>query len=274
MKRLFFAIAVAATAFAVNANAQISVGAGYANETVVSKDVSVLGENYAGYSWKKSRLQLDGFYLEAAYNWDLAEVGPGTIALQPGIRYSCLTNFTEKARTNVRYSAEGAQSLSAKGYSKKRLSDHFIDVPVHVKYAYDFVPGIIRAYAFAGPVVSLGLAAKEVNASKSNVIYDDNAQVELDIERYNGYTGRYYLKTFNEETQKYDVDKGKDDAFKSYTMFDLKLALGVGVTLSEKVDVKLGYNIGLLNRSFIKNHNDVKYFVHSNVFYFGVAYNF
>ena len=56
-----------------------------------------------------------------------------------------------------------------------------------------------------------------------------------------------------------------------YNMFDLKLALGLGVTVSEKVDIKAGYNIGLLNRAYPKVDD---YSVHSNVFYFGVAYNF
>lgn len=57
-------------------------------------------------------------------------------------------------------------------------------------------------------------------------------------------------------------------------MFDLKLALGLGVTVSEKVDIKFGYNIGLLNRSYIKNKNDMRYSTHSNILHFGVAYKF
>lgn len=38
MKKLFFTALVAAIVFAVNANAQISVGVGYANETIINKD--------------------------------------------------------------------------------------------------------------------------------------------------------------------------------------------------------------------------------------------
>ena len=57
-------------------------------------------------------------------------------------------------------------------------------------------------------------------------------------------------------------------------MFDLKIALGLGVTISEKVDVKFGYNIGLLNKAYVKKANDIKYSIHSNLLYFGAAYNF
>lgn len=46
------------------------------------------------------------------------------------------------------------------------------------------------------------------------------------------------------------------------------------MTVSEKVDVKFGYNLGLLNRSFVKNDDTTKYSAHSNVLYFGVTYNF
>lgn len=60
----------------------------------------------------------------------------------------------------------------------------------------------------------------------------------------------------------------------AFNMFDLKLAFGLGMTVSEKVDVKFGYNLGLLNRSFVKNDDTTKYSAHSNVLYFGVTYNF
>ena len=45
MKKLFFTALVAAIVFAVNANAQISVGVGYANETIINKDAGKLGED-------------------------------------------------------------------------------------------------------------------------------------------------------------------------------------------------------------------------------------
>lgn len=273
MKKLLFASVVVAMAFAVNASAQISVGAGYVNETVITKEASILGEGYSGYSWSKDRMQLNGFYLEAMYNWNFAQAGPGDLALQAGLRYNCLTNFNENSKTNITYT-EGESITSLKGFSKNRTSDHFIDIPVHLAYAYNVVPGSVRAYAFAGPVLSLGLAAQSTSSSKTNTIYDGDRNLTREIERYNAYTGNYYIKSFDNETNKYNIDRGRDDKYKLYNMFDLKLALGVGVTISEKVDIKLGYNIGLLNRSFIKNTNDTKYSVHSNVFYFGTAYNF
>ena len=54
MKKKLFAIFVAAMAFALNANAQFSVGVGYANETIISKGHAVLESGYKGYSWSQS----------------------------------------------------------------------------------------------------------------------------------------------------------------------------------------------------------------------------
>ena len=94
------------------------------------------------------------------------------------------------------------------------------------------------------------------------------------VERYNGYTGKYYKKTYNSGTKNYEIEKGKKDEDKEYNMFDLKLALGLGVTIMENIDIKFGYNIGLLNRSSIKEQKSTKYTANTNIMYFGVAYNF
>ena len=270
MKKLFFATVVAAMAIAVNASAQISVGVGYANETQITKEKTLpTDEGVTGYDWIKTRDHLNGFYVEAAYNWEFAKVGPGALALQPGLRYSCLqyTDYVRKGESK-------SESYSTKYSLKRNFSDHFIDMPIHVKYAYDVVPGAVKAYAFAGPVLSFGLACKDVDVSKGSVTNGSNTEKGEIIQRYNRYTGKYYIKTYNPETKKHEVEKGKDDIYKEYDMFDLKLALGLGVTVAEKVDIKFGYNIGLLNRAFIKNVDNVKTSVHSNILYFGAAYNF
>lgn len=94
------------------------------------------------------------------------------------------------------------------------------------------------------------------------------------VERYNGYTGKYYMKTYNSGAKDHEIEEGKKDEYKEYNMFDIKIALGLGVTIMENIDIKFGYKIGLLNRSFIKEQNSTKYTANTNIMYFGVAYNF
>ena len=271
MKKIMvlIATAVAAMALAANAAAQISVGVGYANETVIDKSSMKLDEGEKGKAWTKDRRNLNGFYIEAAYNWNFTSVAGGDLSLQPGLRYYCLTDRNSTSKANYK-----GEDYSAKASEKERISDHFIDIPVNVKYAYDFVPGAVKAYAFAGPVLSFGLAAKSVSISKSSYTYDGESEDYTEINRYNLYTGKYYRQYYDEYEDKEITSKGKEDQYRSYNMFDLKLGLGLGVTVAEKVDVKFGYNIGLLNRAFLKNTDDAKNSAHSNVLYFGVSYNF
>ncbi len=273
MKKALFAIAVATTVFASNAKAQFSVGVGYANEFITSKESSVLPESLEGNAWQKERTNLSGFYVEGSYNWVFASVGPGKFALQPGVRYYCMSNLETNGRVNVKYEMEGTVSHTTRR-NKTRISNHFIDIPVNVKYSYDFVPGALKGYVFAGPSFSLGLAANSVETTKVNESVDDKTIKGKSIERVNAYTGKFYYKIFDPQTDETKIEKGKNDEYKSYNMFDLKLAIGIGITVAEKVDIKFGYNIGLLNRSFIKNTADIKYSTHSNVLHFGAAYNF
>ena len=269
MKKTLFAILVTAMAFAVNATAQISVGVGYANETLISKGNAVLESGQNGYSWTKSNEQLNGFYIEASYDWEFASLGSGDFILQPGVRYYCLTQKVLHSKSDIKDNSD-----HYKANATNRISDHLLDIPVNVKYAYDFIPGTFKAYAFAGPTLSFGLAATNVTRSMVYGSVNDKVTEYTNVERYNGYTGKYYHKTYNSGTKNYEIEKGKKDEYKEYNMFDLKLALGLGVTIVENIDIKFGYNIGLLNRSFIKELDDTKYSAHSNIMYFGVAYNF
>ena len=272
MKKLFFATAVAAIAFAVNSNAQISVGVGYANESVITKTAEKLDAGIKGYSWEKGQMKLDGIYVEVAYNWDLTTVGDGALSLQPGLRYNWVTLNGGSGKGRYRYDGgTSSQKYSVNYVYKSRYANHFIDIPVHLKYSYDFVPGTLKAYAFAGPVFSFGLAANSTELSKGSYTYAGETEKMYDLERLNAYNGKWYNKYYDADLKKYEVDKEQDAFDKMYNIFDLKLALGLGVTVSEKVDIKAGYNIGLLNRAYPKVDD---YSVHSNVFYFGVAYNF
>lgn len=273
MRRTLFAIAIAAMAFAVNANAQFSAGVGYANELIINKEAAVLSDGAKGYAWEKDRMSLNGFYVEGAYNWEFASVGPGKFALQPAIRYYCLSDLMANSRTNINMESEGA-TQQTKSRSKTRISNHVIDIPVNVKYAYDFIPGALKGYVFAGPSFSLGIAANSLTKDKGSVSYNDKTIKGENITRYNAYTGNYYIKTFDSASEESKTEKGKNDKYKEYNMFDLKLAIGIGITVAEKVDIKFGYNVGLLNRAFIKNTDSIKHSVHSNVLYFGAAYNF
>ena len=60
-----------------------------------------------------------------------------------------------------------------------------------------------------------------------------------------------------------------------YGRFDIKFGVGAGVTFMDKLNVKLGYNIGMLNRYTGEQlSKEYKLSTHTGVFFIGVGVNF
>ena len=213
MKKFYFILVAAAMFVAVEAKAQLGVGVGYnlLNTTTTVADVS-------------ERSSLNGFYIETEYNFNLLDEQWGTLGIQPGIRYTF-----------------AGESEKAELYGEKvRLSvaEHYLDIPVQVKYGYEVISSKLNINAFAGPIFSIGLASI-VKGSMDDSVVKTNAYKDSD-----------------------------------YGRFDLKIGVGVGVDLFEKFNVKVGYNFGLLNRYTGEQIDEYKYKCHTGVFYVGVGYNF
>lgn len=214
MKKIYFLIAAAAMFLAVEANAQIGVGLGY---NLLTTTTTMADESEDD--------SLNGFYLEATYDINFLNRNWGSLGLQPGFRYT--------------FAGESDSDEVAGVKTNASFTEHYLDVPVNVKYSYEIIPTTLKAYAFAGPVFSLGLASNlKAGAGDTSV------------------------KTNNYK----DTEYGR---------FDIKFGLGAGVTLAEKLNVKLGYNIGMLNRYTGEQiSKDYKYKTHTGVFYLGVGFNF
>lgn len=233
MKKIYFILAAAAMFLAVDANAQLQVGAGYNHGTTTERIAD-----------EDDSEDLDGFYLEATYDLNLLEKGWGTLALQPGVRFTYLGE---------------ADSDTELGYkAKSAFNETYLDIPVHVKYSYNL--GTVKLSAFAGPVFSMGLTSvAKTSISGEGMNY---------VAKYHNYSGKTVTKGEGSSSV-------NPDGLTGYGRFDIKLGLGVGATFMEKFNVKVGYNIGMLNRytgeQISKDH---KYKTHTGVFYLGVGFNF
>jgi hypothetical protein len=67
---------------------------------------------------------------------------------------------------------------------------------------------------------------------------------------------------------------GSDKEGADYGRFDLKLGLGIGTSFKDRFNVKLGYDIGLLNRYTGEKNDYVKTKIHTGLLYLGVGYTF
>ena len=233
MKKIYFILAAAAMLLAVDANAQLQVGAGYNHGTTTERIAD-----------EDDSEDLDGFYLEATYDLNFLEKGWGTLALQPGVRFT----YLGEADSDIEY-----------GYkAKSAFNETYLDIPVHVKYSYDL--GAVKLSAFAGPVFSMGLSSvAQTSISGEGVDY---------FVKYHNYSGKTITKGES-------LSSVNPDGMTDYGRFDIKLGLGVGATFMEKFNVKVGYNIGMLNRytgeQVLKDH---KFKRHTGVFYAGIGFNF
>lgn len=251
MKRIYaiLAMTVALMVSAANSMAQVSVGAGYGLANHTSKMIT--GNEVQG----EVPLNMSGLYVGGYYKWNFLSKSWGSLALQPGLEYS----FYSKKIEDVTEDFMGTE-MTGKAYRK----DHYLDVPVNVRYSYNILPGTLELSAYAGPVLSFGLACNSVTKFEN-----ENFWATM---RVNGYNGKGSVKG---EILGEKIDETLDEGDTGYSMFDLKLGVGIVATVIEKIDVKVGFNIGLLNRtSKMKDDSGDKFVSRTNVFQIGVGYNF
>ena len=75
MKKIYFIIAAVAMLFAIEAKAQIGVGVGY---NMLSTSSGEVAESES----------LNGFYIEATYDYNFLNDSWGSLAVQPGVRFT------------------------------------------------------------------------------------------------------------------------------------------------------------------------------------------
>ena len=222
--------------WATDANAQITVGAGYNLETIT---MSAQGDSDSE--------SLNGFYLEATYDWKFLDKSWGALALQPGVRFAYMGESETEKEDGLRM--------------KSSWDETYLDIPVHVKYTYGL--GSVKLSAFAGPVFSFGLSSTNTSRIRGEVLGKD---VDY-LYKYNNYTGKTITK--GEGTT-----SSTEGGLMDYGRFDLKLGIGLGASFMERYNVKVGYNIGLLNRYTGEQMDDYRFRMSTGVFYLGVGYSF
>ncbi len=222
MKRvlLVFAVAALAVASAVQAHAQGSVGVGYSMN--LNKKSGLMG---------KETDALHGLNLHMGYNFELMYGDWGLLGLESGLFYDFLSSRSERSVHSAMTAAE--------------LSEHYLSVPAFLNYGFDM--GTWMPYVYAGPLVSMGMSSQ----AKLLYRYMNASGKESD--------GRIIIHNYSDKV----TSKISDDPLKTgelisklwqaaggmgYNRFDVKVGLGLGVRVMEYTDIRIQYNVGLLNR--------------------------
>ncbi|MGN1210731.1 MAG: outer membrane beta-barrel protein [Candidatus Cryptobacteroides sp.] len=156
----------------------------------------------------------------------------GKLFFEPGLYYTYLTDKGNiESENNAGY------------YIADLVKEHFLSIPLMFKYTFELSDALTGLYLFGGPTLVVGLSSKsDIGLFKETTSsFDLLGEVEYD----------YYKEKFSEG--------GLTDAFgkvllaaylppAAYRRFDVSLGVGIGLEVLDYLDVKLGYDWGLVNR--------------------------
>lgn len=130
MKKLILSLAIAAIA-AGSAMAQVSVGAGYLNQTSKSS----LSES------SSSKGSSDGFYVGAAFSCPII----AGLSVDPGVYYGFLTSSTDV-------------NIAGFELANRKTQSHYLMIPIDLRYSFHALD-FLDVFALAGPRFNVGLAS-------------------------------------------------------------------------------------------------------------------
>ena len=231
MKSYFKLIAVAVAIFAASIEASAQFGV----------NISYMNSNARPVQWSDEKNQTNGFTV--GIDNELKLIG-NFLSIQPGLYYQHLL------------ASEDIVEIAGLA-AKNTYSDFFLAVPIHFKLGFNIIPDrMLRLYVFAGPTFEIGLkSADKISLSGRDI----SGEVS-----YNYYTGEF--KTSSTELDNL-VASYFPEGEKLYGRFDVMLGGGIGLQVIKFLDIKVGYDYGLVNRY----RKEVDKTVNRGQFYVGVG---
>lgn len=230
MKSYFKLIAVAVAIFAASIEASAQFGV----------NISYMNSNARPVQWSDAKNQTNGFTV--GIDNELKLIG-NFLSIQPGLYYQHLL------------ASEDIVDLGSKLYAKNTYTDYFLAIPLHVKLGFNILPNkMLRLYVFAGPTFEIGLKS----ADKLSI-------AEIGEISYNYYTGKF--SSSSDEITDIVASSSLFPDQKVYGRFDVMVGGGVGIQVIRFLDIKVGYDYGLVNRY----RKEVDKTVNRGQFYVGVG---
>ncbi len=191
----------------------------------------------------ESNVNLDGFTIGFDYN---AKIAGDILSLQPGIYYYHLVNQDDAPENS------GILSIS--------YMQNYVSIPIHLKLGFDIVPKL-NLYIYGGATFAFGIQDRV----RSN--YKEGGWMSV-----NSYSGK--IKTRSETGS---ISKEKDSELKEHARFDTLVGGGIGILAFKHLDVKLGYDYGLIDRyrsKYKSSHSDEDLAAHREQFYVSLGVRF
>ena len=232
MKSYFKLIAIAVTIFAASIEASAQFGV----------NISYMNSNGRPVQWSGAKNKTNGFTV--GIDNELKLIG-NFLSIQPGLYYQHLL------------ASEDIVDFGSQLNAKNTYSDYFLAIPLHVKLGFNILPKrMLRVYVFAGPTFEIGLKSAD----------------KLSIEGIGEVSYNYYTGKFSSSSDEITAIVASSDVFpdqKVYGRFDVMVGGGVGIQVIRFLDIKVGYDYGLVNR-YRKEVSDLGP-VNRGQFYVGVG---
>lgn len=239
MKKLL-AIAAFTTLFTVAANAQFNMSAGY------SLSIQHEKPNFSNNMRSGAQVTLlNGFYISAGYDFLFAESSFGDFSVNPELKYTYHTDGDGFDRIYW---------LTPLHYERSSYREHYLSLPIDIKYSYELGTGDVKLFVSTGPVLAYGLYA--------GVRFNDHLTY---VGKLDMYSGKYSLTNAAGVKLEGNMDNG------GYSRFDFRWGVGIGVEVDEDYIIKAGYDFGLLDRY---KQKDTSSTMCMDEFHIGVAYLF
>ncbi len=212
MKKIFAIVLGVALLAGTQANAQISVGAGWLNST--EKSVTTYNDGSKNVS---EPTNLNGFYAGGQYNIPIA----GGFGVAPGLYASVLFG---KQTGSLGYIV-GSTNIQS-DYTEIALN-----VPVNVNYAFEI--GDFKLIAYAGPNFQYGIVSSSVTTTATTTIIGDGNTKDT----FNHYTGQVIYTDGSSNTNADNADRNP---------FNIYIGGGL-VFQAGSIMVNVGYDHSILN---------------------------
>lgn len=212
-------------------------------ESGVELSIGYLHSGYKHKEWVSEEVErdkgLNGLYVGVTKDFTIVR---RTLYFQTGATY-------EFQNASNRFSEAGINLVSDR-------SEHYIDIPVRLKFAMDVLPDL-RAFVYAGPTFDFGLS--------SSLTYRAKVGDHVEKFTYNYYNGKIKSNTITGYTPTLPAG--------AYRAFDVMMGGAVGVELYDIAIVKLGFDWGLINKNKKKEIADYLT-THRNLFHLGIGVKF
>ena len=155
--------------------------------------------------------------------------------------------------------------------AKETVHEHFLNLPVHVKWIFEIKPEKFAIYCYGGPVFSYGLSSRAsvetfVNSRFFDATYDYySGKADVDFSPLN-------VDATTEAELDAMLQAAADEEGLLRTRFEARFDAGVGFRFADHYELILGSDFGMTNRN--KGTLSTAVTLMTSYYYIGFTYRF